>query len=373
MSDLFDDMSSTPRAKRSARAGSPAKDARRRRRWRTLAITCFLLMAVTATAVVMFPRVFSGSSSVRDYPGPGTETVSVTIPAGATGRQIAQILHEAGVVATPGAFVDAYTADSRSSSIQPGTFNVKKEMSASGALAALLDPSNKASITVTIPEGFTTWQVYERLASALSVSVTDVQSAAAGEIGLPAEAGGNPEGWFAPLTYTFEPGTTAAEALTEMVAARVEQLADLGIDRTTWEQTLIKASIIEREGNSTDYAKVARVIENRLADTTQVNGLLQMDSTVLYGLGKTGGVPTQAELESDTPYNTYIHAGLPPSPIGSAGDEAIAAAVAPEAGDWLYFVTVNLDTGETKFATTLDEHNQNVQEFRDWLAKNPQR
>ncbi len=378
MSDLFDDLeNSHSEARTSYRARSQAgRDerarVRRKRRLRTALISFVLVMILTAAAVVLLPRLFTGGSTY-DYAGPGTGNVTVTIPAGATGRQIADILHEAGVVATAGAFVDAYTADSRASSIQPGSFTLKKEMSAAGALAALLDPSNKASITVTIPEGFTTWQVYERLAAALSVSVNEVKAAAAGDIGLPEQSGGNPEGWYAPLTYTFEPGTTPTHALTEMVAARVQGLRNLGLDPSAWQFTLIKASIVEREGYANTYTRVARVLENRLVDNEQTHGFLQMDSTVLYGVNKTGGVPTRTELETDTPYNTYLHAGLPPTPIGSPGAATIDAVLHPEAGDWLYFVTVNLDTGETKFASNLDDHNRNVAEFKAWLAANPQK
>lgn len=376
MSDLFDEMGGTdqPGSRRDRRAHAPreVKASRRKHRVRTAFITGFLMMILSAAAVVVVPNFLSVDRGVSDYPGPGTGSVTVTVPEGATGREIASILKDADVVATTSSFIDAYNADSRASSIQPGTFTLKLQMSAAGAVTALLDPANKANITVTIPEGFTTWQVYDRLASALSVDSSDVEEAAAGDIGLPAEADGQPEGWYAPLTYTFEPDVTAAEALSEMVSSRISQLEELSVDRSDWQSLLIKASIIEREGNSTDFAQVARVIENRLVDSTEVNGYLQMDSTVLYGLGKTGGVPTSDELAEDTPFNTYLHKGLPPTPIGSAGLDALDAAVNPAEGDWLYFVTVNLDTGETKFAATLAEHNENVQEFREWLEKNPQ-
>jgi len=132
------------------------------------------------------------------------------------------------------------------------------------------------------------------------------------------------------------------------------------------------ASIVEREVNWSDYyGQVARVIENRLTDNTEVVGRLQMDSTVLYGVGKTGGVPTQADLAADNPYNTYIYAGLPPGPISNPSVEVIKASFDPPAGDWLYFVTVNLETGETKFSNNLNDHNSYVQELRNWVASNP--
>ena len=136
---------------------------------------------------------------------------------------------------------------------------------------------------------------------------------------------------------------------------------------------LTEASIVEREVNLPQYyGQVARVIENRIHDTAQVGGLLQMDSTVLYGVGKVGGVPTRADLDNDNPYNTYLHPGLPPTAIGAPGEAALDAVINPPPGDWLYFVTVNLETGETKFASTLEEHNRYVAEFRQYMAEHPQ-
>ena len=127
------------------------------------------------------------------------------------------------------------------------------------------------------------------------------------------------------------------------------------------------ASLVEAEARrDEDRPKVARVIENRLAQKMA----LQMDSTVLYGLGQVGGVPTTEQLETDTPYNTYLHAGLPPTPIGAAGIDTLKAVANPADGNWLYFVTVNLDTGETKFTANYDEHMTNVEELKKWIAEN---
>jgi UPF0755 protein len=161
--------------------------------------------------------------------------------------------------------------------------------------------------------------------------------------------------------------------LSTMVAQTVSRLDALEVPADQRQAVLTKASIVEREVNLPEYyGQVARVIENRLTDDDDVNGRLQMDSTVLYGVGKVGGVPTQADLDDDNPYNTYLHPGLPPTPIGAPGEAALDAVINAPEGDWLYFATVNLDTGETKFAATLDEHNANVAELRAWLAENPQ-
>lgn len=336
--------------------------------------TAIIVGIVIALLVAIFP-IFTSAFWGGDYDGEGTQTVEITIPEGASGSDIAAILAEKDVVKSERAFIRECKSDSRCSSIQPGTYELKQKMSAASALSALLDPARKVEIKITIREGYTKTQVYEQISTLLEVPLDDVTATAAdtAALGLPEVAGGEIEGWIAPLTYTFEPGTSAQEALSAMVAARVEQMEELGIPQDKWEETLIKASIVEREVfKADDYAKVARVIDNRLANESEVHRLLQMDSTVLYGVGKTGGSPTQGELTKDTPYNTYIHPGLPPTPISNPGSAALEGVVNPAKGDWLYFVTVNLDSGETKFASTYEEHEKNVKEYNDWRAENPQ-
>lgn len=366
MSELFN--SEKPAAPRSGKQS----EAPARSRYVGRAILAAVLVMVVSIAAIILPRALSFNSSTQDYTGTGSGEVEVVIPEGATGSGIAQVLVDAGVVATTKAFLDACSDDERCRLIQPGTYQLKKQMSARSALLALLDPAHEVSLKVTIPEGFTIWQVNERLAKAFGVDRSEVEAAESTDISLPSVAGGNPEGWIAPLTYTFKPDTSIQEALRMMVESRIASLKKLGIAEDQWEQVLTKASIIEREGRSEDYGKISRVIDNRLTNKDQVMGKLQMDSTVLYGVHKTGGIPSAQELADDNPYNTYKYAGLPPTPIGAAGEASIKAAIAPEAGDWLYFVTVNLETGETKFSSSIEEHKANVAEFRAWLEAHPQ-
>lgn len=99
-----------------------------------------------------------------------------------------------------------------------------------------------------------------------------------------------------------------------------------------------------------------------------------MDSTVGYAVNKprgTGVTTSDAERANTSPYNTYVHEGLPPGPIGAPGKAALEAAANPAEGNWKYFVTVNLDTGETLFAETFTEHQQNVRKFQAWCQGNP--
>lgn len=158
-----------------------------------------------------------------------------------------------------------------------------------------------------------------------------------------------------------------------MVSQTVTQLKELQVPKEDYQKVLTKASIVEREVNSERYyGQAARVIENRLSQTDgETHGLLQMDSTVQYGLGRYGGIPTEAETQdANNPYNTYVHKGLPPGPIGSPGEAAIKAVLNPPAGSWLYFVTVNLETGETLFASTNEEQKTNTKKLNDYCKKN---
>jgi UPF0755 protein len=365
--------------RRARREQRLARAERRRRRRRRSAVVLFVVVAaLAALSVWAVPRVtslLSVGTGPEDYPGPGSGEVLVVIPEGSTGQDMGTVLKEADVVGSVRAFTDAFNDNVNAARIQAGSYNLPQKMAARDAVAALLDPANKAEVTVTVPEGFHAKQVYERIASVSGIPVAEVQAAAAdpAAIGLPPEADGNPEGWLAAATYSFEPGDDAASMLNTMVALTSARLDKRGVPAEERQRVLTEASIVEREVNlPQDYGRVARVIENRIADTTQVGGKLQMDSTVLYGVGKVGGVPTQADLDNDNPYNTYLHPGLPPTAIGAPGEAALDAVINPPPGDWLYFVTVNLETGETRFAATLPEHQANVAEFRKYMQEHPQ-
>ncbi len=379
MTEFFDTTGNLKRSRRN-RANYDAATARKRRkkqRRRSFVILAMAIAFLTAVSVVFLPEFFKESAVVEDYPGPGSGTVSIQIPESATGREIASILKEKDVIANTQPFIDAYDNDKRAQSeIKPGEYQLKKHMSASAALAALLGAPTSEQVRVTIPDGWTKKQVYERLAKNLGISVDEVQKAAEDTkaIGLPQQADGDPEGWYAPLTYSFQKGTKPADALKKMVEARVAQLKRLKAPPAQWQTILIKASILEREVNKAEYyPKAARVIENRLADQEQVKGKLQMDSTVLYGLGHRGGQPTKEQLrDANNKYNTYQHPGLPPTPIGAAGEAAIQGVLHPATGDWLYFFTVNLDTGETKFTASYAEHLKNIEEAKEWNKSHPQ-
>ena len=157
-----------------------------------------------------------------------------------------------------------------------------------------------------------------------------------------------------------------------MIGKTVEELEKIGLPRENWERTLTVASIVEGESGAADRGKVARVVENRLEQTDGPTvGKLQMDSTVHYIYQERGKAGTTDEMRADqSPYNTYVHQGLPPGPINNPGAAAIEAAADPEEGDWLFFVTVDPSSGETKFTASPEEHEQNRQEFEQWCSEN---
>lgn len=307
-----------------------------------------------------------------DWTGPGSTEVSVVIASGESGTAIGEKLVEAGVVKSLSAFTRAWEANKAAQSIRPGTYALRKEMSASGAIAALLDSTNRTDNTVTVIPGETIAQVVDRMTQVTDFSKEEIQAALknSAAIGLPAEAKGNPEGWLCPGSYELAEGDTPETIFAQMVADTVKTLDELKVPPASRLEVLTKASIVEREVNIDEYLpKVARVIENRLSKPEgETRGLLQMDSTVLYGVNKTGGIPTEEDLASDTPYNTYRYPGLPPAPVSQPNRSAIEAVLSPAEGDWLYFVTVNFDTGETLFATTVEAQRENTKRLKEYCA-----
>lgn len=381
MSDAFLDeivRSGEPDPSGRRRDGRAQRDRKRRRRRRrnVVALLVSLLVlgggayVVVTYALPSFSGLTASKAVADDYPGPGQGSVDVVIAAGSTGAQMATTLEQADVVKSTRAFTDAFTANPQAPGIQPGTYRLLLQMRGADAVTALLDPSKKVQTKVTLPEGLRVDQILDRLSAVTDVSVDDFRTAMndTAATGLPAEAGGSYEGWLFASTYTFEPGTTPTQMIAALVAQTVSTLDTLGVAPADREHLLIVASLIEREARTPeDRAKVARAIQNRLDITMP----LQIDASVAYGAGKPGTELTKADLAADTPYNLYVHTGLPPTPIASPSAVSINAVLAPADGPWLFWVTVNLDTGETLFATTFAEHQANIALLRQWQAAQP--
>lgn len=365
MTDFFDQPS-----RRSAR--KKKKGAKRLRTAIILLVGLGLATAAGMWAVPLVKDLFD--TAPDDYPGPGAGEVIIEISSGSSGGDIADLLVDGGVVASREAALNALNSNVESSRIQAGAYSMLKEMNSEEAVAWLLLPSKRVEVSITVPEGFTYWQVYDRMVEIFGFDLDEVKEAAADTdaLGLPAEAGGEIEGWLAPDTYMFMPSATPTDVLKRMVSQTVSNLNAAEVPADKWEETLNAASIVEKEGLPEFFGEVARVISNRITlENTGVNGLLQMDSTVNYGLGINGGVPTREQIEEDTPWNTYIHPGLPKTPIGAPRLAAIQAVIDPPEGPWLYFVTVDLCTGETLFEEDYKKHQQNIELLREWREENP--
>lgn len=319
----------------------------------------------------LIPSIDFGSGAPEDFEGEGSGEVEIEIPGGAGGSEIGQVLAEAGVVASPEAFANVAAADPRATGIQPGSYTMAKEMSASAALERLLDPESRNVAKVTLREGLWTSEVFALLAEQTGHDVADYEAVDPASLDLPKAADGELEGFLAPDTYAFAPDDTPQEQLARMVQLGKDRYAELEVPADELRETLIIASIIEGEAaNPEDFAKVSRVIRNRLAEKEP----LGMDSTIHFIAQERGRVGTTDEQRAvEDPYNTYLNEGLPPGPINNPGAAAIEAALHPAEGDWMFFVTVNPDTGETVFTETLKEHDEQVTIFQKWCDENPDR
>lgn len=309
----------------------------------------------------------------EDYVGGGEGEATITIAAGDTGAEVTRALLDADVIKSYEAFWELLLKENPS--FYPGYYTLAQKMSARAALDALTDPVNRVENTALIREGLSADQAYEQLSAATGITIEEFEAVAEDHLafGLPPEAT-NIEGYLFPARYTFDPGVDATTVISTLVNRTFQSLDAAGVAPEDRHRVLTIASLIQREAGSKeeDFYRVSRVIQNRLADGM----LLQFDSTAHYGYAwahgerQEGGVfSTKEELEDQNPYNTYVHTGLPPGPISAAGDLAINAAGSPADGPWRYFVTVNLETGETEFNETLDGHNASVAKMQRWCAE----
>lgn len=313
--------------------------------------------------------------TAEDYIGEGVDDISVVIPLGATITNIGDILVENDVIKSTATFRDEASKNPDSNSIQAGRYNLKTQIPAALALQMLLDPANLEVTRVTIPEGLALGQQWTILTNDLGISREDISAAYnSGKVELPEWANGNFEGFMFPDTYQVAEPVNPVQIAQAQVAQFKKVVSELEIETraealgmTPYEIITI-ASIIEKEVATPEYRPmVARAIYNRLEQGMK----LQVDSSVHYALGDYSTVTTTAEDRANpSPYNTYVHEGLPPGAISNPGRAAIEAALSPSEGDYIFWVTVNLDTGETLFAATAEEHEANRQKFQQWCQAN---
>ena len=352
--------------------GAPPRPAKKRRLgWLWALITVFvLLIGGGTTGWFLFEdkiRHVLGWEGSTDFTTTGNGTkVTVVIQSGDIGSDVAKTLQQAGVTKTFDVFYKLLLSKP-SVTFEPGSYQLQKEMSAASALAALQDPKNKVVHVAVLKEGIAAASAYVQLASATGLPVADFQAAAKDYValGAPADAP-SIEGFLFPATYTFDPGVTAKQVLQQLVSTMISHLDKAGVAPADRHKVVTMASIVQRESGPSvsDMHKIARVFQNRLDQGMR----LQSDATVAYGTGHTDRVTTTDAERADASnkYNTYANDGLPIGPIGLPGDDAIDSALHPTAGPWLFFVAVNLKTGETVFSTTVAEHNAAVKQWQAW-------
>ncbi|MEU9720381.1 endolytic transglycosylase MltG [Streptomyces sp. NPDC047976] len=371
-----------PRGRRSGGRSKGGKGGKQKKR----SGTACLIAAVVIVGVVGgggyygYNYLHDRFAPAEDFAGEGTEEIiEVEIPKDAGLGQMGRLLKQAGVVASAQAFVDAANANPKGKSIQPGVYPMKKKMSASAAVALMIDPS-KLNV-ITIAEGLRNSKIYEAIDKKLGKpdgTTKDIALREAKNLGLPAWAGNNPklvdplEGFLLPARYDLKKDSTPESLLRQMVKNAADKYQEMGVEAKAKElnlenplQVITVASLVNAEGkNHDDFRKMAEVVYNRLKKTNDVtNQRLQFDSTYNY-------VKNQSEINFnlkeaqafDNPYNTHFVKGLPPGPIGNPGADALTATLNPDHGGWMFFVSV--DGNKTTFTKTYEEHMKLADEFQ---------
>lgn len=380
-----------PRRRPSRVARAQARRTARRRRLFSVVALVTLVVVVIGTVFVgskLWHGLFGGSS---DFAGDGTADVVIEVHSGDSTTAIGQMLQQQNVVSSSKAFVEAAASNPAITAIQPGFYKLRTEIPASRAVQKLADPASRVGQMV-IPEGRQLDDVADVKTNAVTQGIFSLISDAScvdldGSRGcVPAadlhKAAGTAdpaalavpgwalsevtamgsdhrrlEGLIAPGSWNVNPSGTAEEILAGLIGASTAQyeanglLAAAQTAQMSPYEILIVASLVQRESKPQDFSKVARVIFNRLAE----NRKLEFDSTVNYSLDRTEVATTDGDRARVTPWNTYASLGLPKTPICSPGQPALAAAENPEPGDWLYFVTIDLQ-GTTLFTRDYEQH-----------------
>jgi len=338
-----------------------------------VAVIVVALLAVVVVGVAVFARGMDGIRSLLgsppDYSGAGSGSVVVQVQAGDSLSQIGTRLKTDGVVRSQGAFTKVASDNDKARLIGPGYYRLRHHMKASLALALLLDPRSLVASRVVVTEGMRMDAILLAIAKDTHLSLDQLKAPAAdpASLGVPSWGRGHSlEGFLFPATYTLPPDATAHQALAAMVtrfnqeAASIDLAGAAAAQHRSPSDVLTLASIVQREGRlDSDFPRIAEVFDNRLH-----RGIpLGSDATLYYIKPLGYGLLTASDLKLNSPYNTRLHAGLPPTPIVSPGDLALKAALNPPRGPYLYFVTID-KAGHAAFATTLSQFNALVVQSR---------
>lgn len=328
--------------------------------WRALR---WISVAILATALATAAALTWAWRELHQPVAPAAPSV-VVVPPGESFRAVAARLQAAGVVRHGWLLAAWARATGLDRSVHRGEFHFDAPRAPVDILALLQSPSGTAAL-VTIPEGLTADQI-AALLEARGYGGRDVFACAMQDADLLLEfalPGSGVEGFLFPDTYAFETAMTPRDIVRAMLARFRSQAADLVPRRAALGMSEVDmvtlASVVEKEtGQAAERPLIAGVFHNRL----RLGMPLQSDPTVLYARGDVRGPITRADLAGDSPYNTYVHRGLPPGPIANPGRAALEAAVSPATTPALYFVSRN--DGSHVFSATLEEHNRAVRRFQ---------
>lgn len=310
----------------------------------------FLALGMIATIHFIKPGVSAAPDFSCGVKSNGTTVID--IQSGETGSEIARDLVDQGVTASYESFFRVAVGDNRSGRIAPGLHSIDRGICAKDALEQLLDSARIGNL-LSVNEGAWNSEIKQKLAS---IGFSSAEISAAFSSYLIPNGFKSLEGLLFPAQYSFDTSTSVSEILDVMVSRAQSEMKLAGFTSSKEKfkpaQLLIIASLVQAEGDTQDFAKISQVVRNRLTKGMP----LQFDSTVHYIKGSRGSVflSTQSTLLK-SPYNSYRNYGLPPGPINNPGAKAMYAAVHPEKGVWLYFITVA--PGDTRFTDSLDEFN----------------
>ena len=331
----------------------------------------FALLALVAIVFFVVPAV-KGFIAGGDANIEAGQHVTITIPEGASGDTIASILSENHIVENPKDYYAAVKKLNADMSLKPGKYSFTTLMDATKVVQQLMEGPNAGSDALTIPEGLTVDQVADRVAKEYDgISKEDFlnQAKASNYVNdyafLKDAANDSLEGSLFPKTYSLGKDPSADDVIRAMLDQFNAEYKSLdfasceaklkeryGVEMSDYDIVNL-ASIVEREGlNADQRAHVASVFYNRLAGKLDGLRYLNSDATMMY---VTGGEVTADDLQSDSPYNTYKHEGLPPTPICSPSLEALKATLEPTDSDDLYFY---ITQDEEYFSKTYEEHQQ---------------
>jgi UPF0755 protein len=291
--------------------------------------------------------------------------VDLSIDQGTLPRGVAQAVKDAGVDVNPDLLYLWFRISGQGRAIKAGSYELEKGITPHRLLAKLAR-GEETLRAVTLVEGLTFRQFRAVLAKEDVLKPETKGLADDAVMALLGRPGQHPEGRFFPDTYTYAKGSSDVAVLRRAMRAMDKRLAAAWAERSpdavvkTPDEALILASIIEKEtGKAGDRPLVAAVFNNRL----RLGMPLQTDPTVIYGMGIAfDGNLRKKDLQTDTPWNTYLHPGLPPTPIAMPGKASLLAAVKPAPSTALYFVARG--DGSSHFSSSLDEHNRAVNKYQ---------